>query len=557
MGLRSLGGLALLLAIAGFGTPVPAGSGQAKAEAKAAEPKKVPCPYATDHAKPLEPKEDVVKKADDHTLSRVEFNGIKGDRVPAYLYVPKHKDPKAPFPAILLQYGSGGNKTTDYIVAVGKQFVARGYVVLTIDAPNQGERRNKDKNPAALSLMSTEMVMHYCGDYSRAVDFLASRREVDKDRLGFVGISWGAITGITYVAYDPRIRAMGSMVGGGNFLGLFTAKLAEKIAAEGSKSSDPVCHVARIAPRPLLFINVTKDQLIPRLWAESLHKAAGAGSKVVWLETDHYFKSVDRSKVCESVIDFMDENLAPKKPVVVPKETIKLFNGKDLTSVATWLKDTKRDDPRKVFTVKDGELHVSGDGFGYVATKKEYRDYHLIVEYKWGKKTDGGKHVRNSGILLHATGPDGGAGGTWMSSIECQLAQGCVGDLIVIRGKDSKDETIPVSLKAETALGADKRPRWKARGEVREFTKGQLWWSLHEAGFKELLDTRGKDDVESSLGAWTKVECICAGKTIEIRVNGTTVNKCFDAYPAAGKILLQSEGFEISFRRFEMQPVKE
>ncbi len=65
-----------------------------------------------------------------------------------------------------------------------------------------------------------------------------------------------------------------------------------------------------------------------------------------------------------------------------------------------------------------------------------YRDYHLIVEYKWGKRTDGGKFVRNSGILLHATGPDGGAGGTWMSSIECQLAQGCVGDLIPIRGKD-------------------------------------------------------------------------------------------------------------------------
>lgn len=65
-----------------------------------------------------------------------------------------------------------------------------------------------------------------------------------------------------------------------------------------------------------------------------------------------------------------------------------------------------------------------------------YRDYHLIVEYKWGKRTDGGKFVRNSGILLHATGPDGGAGGTWLSLIECQLAQGCVGDLIPIRGKD-------------------------------------------------------------------------------------------------------------------------
>jgi hypothetical protein len=245
---------------------------------------------------------------------------------------------------------------------------------------------------------------------------------------------------------------------------------------------------------------------------------------------------------------------AQEKPIE-PMGVVKLFNGKDLTGLTTWLKDTKGDDPRKVFTVKNGVIHVSGDGFGYLATEKEYHDYHLTVEYKWGKKTDGGKHVRNSGILLHAIGPDGGAGGTWMSCIECQLAQGCVGDLIVIRGKDKKGDVIPVELKAETTLGSDKRPRWKAGGEVRTFTNRQLWWSLHEPGFKELLDTRGKDDVESPLGEWTKVECICNGQTIEIRVNGTTVNKCFDVYPPAGKILLQTEGFEIDFRRFEVKPL--
>ena len=237
--------------------------------------------------------------------------------------------------------------------------------------------------------------------------------------------------------------------------------------------------------------------------------------------------------------------------VSAAQEPTRLFNGKDLAGLTTWLKDTKHDDPRKVFTVKDGILHLSGDGFGYIATDKAYQDYHLIVEFKWGKRTDGGKYVRNSGVLLHGTGPDGGAGGTWMASIECQLAQGCVGDLIAISSKSN-----PISFKAETALGTDKRPRWKAGGEVRTFTKGQLWWSLHEAGFKELIDTRGKDDVESKLGEWTKVECLCQGSKIEIRVNGATVNKAFDASPAAGKILLQSEGFEIDFRRFEIQGLR-
>jgi hypothetical protein len=245
-----------------------------------------------------------------------------------------------------------------------------------------------------------------------------------------------------------------------------------------------------------------------------------------------------------------------KSDAISPKETVTLFNGKNLTGLTTWLKDTKREDPRKVFRAEEGVLHISGDGFGYVATDKAYRDYRVVVEYKWGKKTDGGKYVRNSGILLHAVGPDGGAGGTWMSCVECQLAQGCVGDLIVIRGKDDQGQTIPVEITSDVVLGPDKRPRWKKGGEKRVFTKGQLWWSLHDPEFKELLDTRGKDDVESQLGEWTRVECVCEGKQITVSVNGTTINHAYNVFPAAGKILLQSEGFELFVRKFELQPLK-
>jgi hypothetical protein len=239
---------------------------------------------------------------------------------------------------------------------------------------------------------------------------------------------------------------------------------------------------------------------------------------------------------------------------LVPDKVIPLFNGKDLTGFTTWLKDAKRADPRRVFTVHDGMIHFSGDGFGYLATDKEYRDYRLIVEYKWGKRTDGGKYVRNSGVLLHATGPDGNAGGVWMASIECQLAQGCVGDFIPIQGKNANGEAIPVSFKAETVLGPDKRPRWKKGGQLRAFTKSQLWWSLHDPDYKELLDTRGKNDLESPLGDWTRVECICIDKRIEIKVNGTQVNEAFDVFPAAGKILVELEGFEIYFRKVEIRP---
>jgi hypothetical protein len=243
---------------------------------------------------------------------------------------------------------------------------------------------------------------------------------------------------------------------------------------------------------------------------------------------------------------------------IVPNKAARLFNGRDLSGLTRWLKDTQREDPRNVFRVTDGMIHLSGEGNGYVATEKEYRDYRLVVEYKWGERTDGGKYVRNSGILLHATGPDGGAGGSWPSCIECQLAQGCVGDFIVIRGKDEKGETIPVRLTAETELAPDgRRRRWKPGGEAKTFppTRGQLWWSQHDWDFQELLDTRGKDDVESPLGEWTRVECICAGNRITVLVNGHQINECYDVFPAAGRILLQTEGFEIFFRKFELHPL--
>ena len=248
--------------------------------------------------------------------------------------------------------------------------------------------------------------------------------------------------------------------------------------------------------------------------------------------------------------------LAADEPIA-PKEVTPRFNGKDLTGLTTWLRDSKRDDPKKVFRVTDGQLHITGDGFGYIATAQAYKNYRVVVEYKWGKRTDGGKYVRNSGLLLHATGPDGGAAnGTWMSCVECQLAQGCCGDLIVIRGKDEKGATIPVSITSDVVLGPDKRPRWKEGGEKTSFTGRQLWWNKHDPDFKELLDTNGKDDVESQLGEWTRVECVCDGAKLTVSVNGVTVNRAYDVTPAAGKILLQVEGFELFVRKWEVQPLK-
>ena len=45
-------------------------------------------------------------------------------------------------------------------------------------------------------------------------------------------------------------------------------------------------------------------------------------------------------------------------------------------------------------------------------------------------------------------------------------------------------------------------------------------------------------------------------KRITVIVNGKTVNECYDAFPATGRILPQTEGFEILFRKIELHPLK-
>lgn len=234
---------------------------------------------------------------------------------------------------------------------------------------------------------------------------------------------------------------------------------------------------------------------------------------------------------------------------ITPQRPIRLFNGKDFDGLSTWLKEGGRKDPKNVFSVDSGTIHISGEGAGYVATEKEYANYHLHVEYKWGKKTDGSKYVRNSGVLLHKINSDR----VWPTCIEVQLAQGCEGDLIVIRGGG---KAYPASITCETRLADDGRTRWHKGGKPTVYSGKQFWWSKHQVGFKELLDTRGKDDIASPLGQWTRVECICRGNRITVKINGVTVNECFDANPAAGKILLQNEGNEIYFRNFELRPLK-
>ena len=249
-----------------------------------------------------------------------------------------------------------------------------------------------------------------------------------------------------------------------------------------------------------------------------------------------------------------------------PRADTALFNGTNLAGFYTWLVDAKRADPRGVFTVTNGMIRISGDGLGYLATEREFRDYHLIAEFRWGTTNwNWGRRVgaaRDSGIFLHATGPDGNSHdgqGAFKAAIECQVMQGSVGDFLLIRGDAPGGKVIAprVTVEASVERDDDGWPWWRRGGRRRTIERwGRVNWSGKDRRWKDVTDFRGARDAESSFGEWTRVECICDGGRIQVKVNGTIVNEAFEVHPDRGQILLQCEGSEVFYRRVELKPLR-
>jgi hypothetical protein len=243
-----------------------------------------------------------------------------------------------------------------------------------------------------------------------------------------------------------------------------------------------------------------------------------------------------------------------------PKETIKLFNGKDLANFYTYLRESgKNNDPKRVFSVVDGVIRISGEVWGGLVTEKEYENYHLIVEFKWGEKTwpPREKAARDSGTLVHCVGEDGAAGGNWLESVECQMIEGGTGDFILVSGKKTASIKCEVE-KRETFTGKKPHPEpyYQPGGTLTEFKGGRINWYGRDVNWSDTVGFRGKEDVENKVGEWNTLEVICDGATITNILNGKVVNKGVECSHTRGKILFQSEGAEVFFRRIELQPLK-
>ena len=101
-----------------------------------------------------------------------------------------------------------------------------------------------------------------------------------------------------------------------------------------------------------------------------------------------------------------------------------LFNGQDLSGWVGFVDPESGVSAEQVYSVKDGNIYVEGQPFGYLRTEKKYGDYTLHVEWRWiGEGT-------NSGLFQRVQDGDK----LWCTAIECQLCSGKAGDYVMLGG---------------------------------------------------------------------------------------------------------------------------
>ena len=192
------------------------------------------------------------------------------------------------------------------------------------------------------------------------------------------------------------------------------------------------------------------------------------------------------------------------------KKTV-LWNGEDFTGWERFVPDATVD-VNDVWRIREGAIYCKGVPNGYMRTQTRHKNYHLHLEWRWVEKPT------NSGVLLHASGPDK----VWPNCIECQLKAGSAGDFVLIGGTGI------------TVDGVDRQNPEKQFVVVEKMAPTS----------------------ENPAGQWNSYDIHCKDDTIRCFVNGVLQNEGTAATVTSGWICLQSEGSPIEFRNIYLLPAE-
>ncbi|MDB6121829.1 MAG: Dienelactone hydrolase [Pedosphaera sp.] len=292
--------------------------------------------------RPKLPKIETLSREDkgDYTLEKFQFDNGAGATVPGYLLLPKNVSGKAP--AILYCHWHGGEydigkeelfQAKHTPEPPGPTFAKRGYVVLGVDAYCFGERNGKGPggpaekgNPGELTASKFNLWIGrtlwgmMLRDDLMALDYLASRPEVDANRIGVTGMSMGATRSWWLMALDERLKTGVAIACLTRYQNLIQH---EALKAHGVyyfvpgllNHFDTEAVVSLIAPRPALFMNGGDDAGSPSDGihaieaivrpAYQLYKKENCFESIVYPNQGHVYTPEMWSKT----LGWMDQNL--------------------------------------------------------------------------------------------------------------------------------------------------------------------------------------------------------------------------------------------------------
>jgi dienelactone hydrolase len=214
----------------------------------------------------------------------ISYAGWKGRQVNAFLVVPPGK---GPFGAVVFMHGSGSSRL-QFVVEAAK-LARKGAVGLLVDAPWV---RSEVPYTGSVAVAVRDQYVGNIVDIRRGLDLLARRDDVDMDRIGFLGHSYGGQIGGILAGVEPRIRALDILSAAGHPSSSLADQLG--IGPRGRKILsviDPVNYVSKAAPRELFIQAGRGDLAVSPAQLTALIRAGSEPKRVKWYPTGHAMSS--------------------------------------------------------------------------------------------------------------------------------------------------------------------------------------------------------------------------------------------------------------------------
>jgi len=248
--------------------------------------------FAYDVTAPLNLQKTLETASGGVEVSGISYDSPAGGRVTGILVNPVNRSSLRP--GIILMHGMPGSSRDAWVTNYANTLAHYGAVVIAIDAPfarrtGANVRMTKQDREEEIQLMK---------DLQRAVDILRAQPNVDKDRIAYLGVSYGGAMGVQFAAIEHRIKAAALVVADAGLVTHLTQSSNLPFMASLSCATrvawlremvpiEPMRFLGFAKPTPLLLQNGKLDELVSPADAQSLQTSAPEPKTILWYDAGH------------------------------------------------------------------------------------------------------------------------------------------------------------------------------------------------------------------------------------------------------------------------------